>query len=222
MHLVAHPMALHYARTARDGDDVGRARGRRHLLARDLIDAVIHDHDGQVARPHHAYGGEATQRHEDRAVALERNHSALGLRDCDAEGNRTGKPHAAQHVEVLRPMPGGIEIEIGVADPGHDRLFARELRYQPLGQLGAIEDLHARRIDGRSSHAGILLVQFGGAAGLPPVSSGERMKTTGLWVVNACLMDLSRTTDMVLSSVRVWCATAMESSVGRSVRATVT
>src|SRR5204863_2332648 len=39
MHVVAHPMALHYARTARDGDDVGRARGRRHLLARDLIDA---------------------------------------------------------------------------------------------------------------------------------------------------------------------------------------
>ena len=47
------------------------------------------------------------------------------------------------------------------------------------------------------------------------------MNTTGLWVVKACLIDLSTMNGMVASSANVWCVTAMESKVGRNVRATV-
>ena len=84
---------------------------------------------------------EAAEPHQDRAVAFERDHAALGLRDGDTERDRTGKPHAAQHVEILRPVAGGVEIEIGVADAADHRLLVLELADQALGQLGAVENL---------------------------------------------------------------------------------
>ena len=172
------------------------------LLAGDLVDAVVHDHDGEVARLDHADGGEATQRHQDRAVAFERDHAALGLRQRDAERNRAGEPHAAEHVEILRPVAGGIEIEIGVADAGDHGFVAGELRHQTFGQVGAVE--HFRRASiGGSGHGAVPHFNLAAASGFPPVSSGERMKTTGLCVLKACLIDLSTMNGIVASSVSV-------------------
>ena len=119
---------------------VGRLR-RGRLLAGDLIEAVVHDEDGEVARLHHADGGEAAERHQDRAVALERDHAALGLRQRDAERDRAGEAHAAEHVEILRPVAGRVEIEIGVADAADHRLLARELCDQAFGEVGAVPHL---------------------------------------------------------------------------------
>src|SRR5262249_22888771 len=106
------------------------------------------------------------------------------------------------------------------ADPGDHGLVASELRDQALCQVGAVEHLDSRSIDRRRGHVPHL--NLAAAAGFPPVSSGEKMNTTGLCVVNACLIDLSTMNGMVASSVSVWCATAIASSVGRMVRATVT
>ena len=122
MRLVAHPVAVGDAGAAGTATISVDAGGRGLLLAGDLIDAVVHDDDGQVARLDHADGGETAERHQDRAVALERDHAALGLRERDAERDRTGQPHAAEHVEVLRAVAGREEIEIGVADARRSRL----------------------------------------------------------------------------------------------------
>ena len=137
--LVAHPMAVRNAGALGDRDDVGRARRRGRLLAGDLVDAVVPDDDGEIARRHFGDGGEAAERHQDRAVALERDHAAPGLRQRHAERDRAGEPHAAQHVEVLRPVAGAVEVPVGVADAGDHRLVMRELRDEALGQVGAIE-----------------------------------------------------------------------------------
>ena len=92
--------------------------GRGRLRAGDLVDAVVHHDDHEVLRPQHRDGGERAQLHQERAVALERHDRRARLRQRDAERDRHGKPHAAEHVEILRPPPGGPEIEIGVADAG--------------------------------------------------------------------------------------------------------
>src|SRR5450631_2373712 len=196
--------------------------GRGRLPAGDLVDAVVPDDDGQVARRHRRDGGEAAERHQERAVAFERDHAAFRLRQRDPERDRAGQAHAAEHVEILRPVAGGVEIEIGIADAGHDRLVA-QLAHQPPGQIGAVEHLRGAGYGHCGSlRVGTLLGGYFGPAGFPPVSSGERMKTTGLCVSMACLMERSTTNPMVASSVRVWCATASESSTGRMVRATST
>ena len=104
------------------------AAGRRRLLAGDLIEAVVPDDDGEVARLDVGDGGEAAERHQDRAVAFEREHPALRLRQRDAERDRAGQAHAAEHVEVLRPVADGEHVEIGVADAADHRLLVREPR----------------------------------------------------------------------------------------------
>src|SRR5207342_3583644 len=76
-----------------------------------------------------------------RSVAFERNHMPLRLRDGDAERDRDRKSHAAEHVEVLRSLAAGPEIEIGIADAADNGLFALELADQPLGQVEAVHHL---------------------------------------------------------------------------------
>ena len=201
MFFVAHPVAVGDSGTARDGDNIGAARGRGLLPAGDLIDAVVHDDDGQIARLDHPDGSEAAERHQNRAVAFERDDTALGLGERNAEGDRTSESHAAEHVEILRSVPGGIEVEIGIADAGDHGFVAGELRDQPLRQIGAVEHLDSRSVDRRRGHVPHL--NLAAAAGFPPVSSGEKMNTTGLCVVNACLMDLSTMKGMVASSLSV-------------------
>ncbi len=83
MRFVTHPVAAGDARATRDRDDIGGHGRRGLLLAGDLIDAVVHDHDREVARLDHADGGKTPHRHQDRAVAFERNHAALRLRQRD-------------------------------------------------------------------------------------------------------------------------------------------
>ena len=65
----------------------------------------------------------------------------LRLRDGDAERDRHRQPHAAEHVEVLRPLAGRPQIEIGVADAADHRFLVLELADQPLGQLEAVHHL---------------------------------------------------------------------------------
>ena len=78
MGLVANPGAVGDAGAARHRHDVGPVAGRGRLLAGDLVDAVVPDDDGQVARRHRGDGGEAAERHQERAVAFERDHAACG------------------------------------------------------------------------------------------------------------------------------------------------
>src|SRR5262249_56360931 len=94
MVFVAHPVAVRDAGAARDGDDIGTAGGRRLLLAGDLVDAVVHNDDGQVARFHHSDGSKAAERPADPALALQRDHAALWLGERDAEGDGTREAHA--------------------------------------------------------------------------------------------------------------------------------
>ncbi len=131
---------------ARDRHDVSGALGGARLLAGDLVDAVVHDDDGQVAWLQHPDGGQAAERHQDRSVAFQRDDAALGLRQRDAERDRTGKPHAAEHVEILRPVADRIEIEIGIADAGDDGLvraslatsrLVRSFRLSGFGMVGS-------------------------------------------------------------------------------------
>src|SRR5262249_40605110 len=139
--------------------------------------------------------------HQDRAIAFERDHAALWLGERDAEGDGTREAHAAEHVEILRPVPGSVEVEIGIADACDHGLVAGEFCHQPLGQIGAVEHLDSRSIDRRRGHVPHL--NLAAAAGFPPASNGEKMNTTGLCVVNACLIDLSTMNGMVASSVSV-------------------
>ena len=73
-----------------------------------------------------------------RAVTFERDDAAFRLRQRHAQGDRAGEPHAAEHVEILRPMTGGVQIEIGIADAADHRLVVLELLHEELGQRGTI------------------------------------------------------------------------------------
>jgi plasmid stability protein len=161
---------------------LGMAGRRGRLAAGDLVDAVVHHHHGQVVRRQCCDGREAAELHQQRAVAFERDHPALRLRQCDAERDREGEAHAAQHVEILRAMACGPEIEIGVADAA-DHGFVLQFADEALGQ---IESVH---------HLGVALCAGHGRSHLskvlPPVSSGERISATGAWVVIACLIERS-------------------------------
>ena len=133
---------------ARDGDEVGSRRARRRLAAGDLVDAVVPHHDGQVLRRPHGDGRQAAELHQQRAVAFQRDDVAFGLRDGDAERDRDRQPHAAEHVEILRPLAARPQIEIGVADAADDGFLVLELRDQPLGQLEAVHHLGVVRASG--------------------------------------------------------------------------
>src|SRR6185312_3986065 len=214
--LVGGPGAIRKTAAARHRDDVGYRRARRRLAAGDLVHAVVPHHHGQVLRLAHRHGGEAAKLHQERAVALERDDVPFRLRDGDAERDRDGEPHAAEHVEVLRPLPAHPEIEIGVADAADDGFVALQLRHGAPGQLEAVHHLGVVR-----AQRGIL--RHGGphaAKTLPPVNSGDRMKVTGACVARACL--IARSTMKASSSCRVTVCVSMpsESSTGRMVRQT--
>ena len=152
--LVRRPGALRKAGAARHGDEVGAGRGRGRLAAGDLVAAVVHHDDREVLRLEHRDGGEAADLHQQRAVALERDAAPLRLRQRDAERDRAGEPHAAEHVEILRPVAGRPEIEIGVADAA-DHGLVLQRRDQPLGQREAV---HHLRVAGADREDGIMFM----------------------------------------------------------------
>ena len=83
----------------------------------------------------------AAELHQQRAVALERKHAALRLRQRDAKRDREGEAHAAQHVEILRAVAGGPEVEIGVADAADHGFLVLQLRDQARRDVEAVHDL---------------------------------------------------------------------------------
>src|SRR5262249_10849991 len=89
----------------------------------------------------------AAELHQQRAVAFERNDVPARLRDGDAERDRNGKPHAAEHVEILRTLAARPQVEVGVADAADDRFLALELAYQALRQVEAVHHLGIMRAD---------------------------------------------------------------------------
>ena len=123
-------------------------------FASDLIDAVVHDDDGEVAQ---ASTIPMVVR-QPSAIGIEPSPSARSaprsrLEEKRAtERDRAGKAHAAEHVEILRAVAGGIEIEIGIADARDHGFVALEFRHQTPGQVGAVEHLDIRSIDGGSGH----------------------------------------------------------------------
>jgi len=141
------PGALCDARTSREGDDIGAKFGRRDLPAGDLIGAVVHDHDRKVLLPAPRDGGERAKLHQDRTVALQRDHAALRLRQRDPERDRRGQAHAAQHVEILRPPSRGPQVEVGVADAADHRLVVMQPRHQALGDVEAVHHLRLLAAD---------------------------------------------------------------------------
>ena len=90
----------------------------------------------------------------------------LRLRDGDAERDRDRQPHAAEHVEILRPLAARPQIEIGVADAADHRFLVLELRDQPLGQFEAVHHLGVVRASGALR---IVLARRHDANTLPPV-----------------------------------------------------
>ena len=195
--LVGRPGALGDAAGMRDRDRSAEA-GRGLLAAGDLIDAVVPDHDGQVFRPR-----AATVARQPSCIRSDPSPSSattwrFGCAIADAERDRHREPHAAQHVEILRPLSGRPQIEIGVADAADHRFVALELPDQALGQIEAVHHLgvlahRARRVMAR--HA---------AKTLPPVNSGDRMKATGGWIATACLIERSRMKPSSSWRVMVW------------------
>src|SRR6202022_733032 len=142
--------------------------------------------------------------------SLKRENAALGLGQRNAERNREGEAHAAQHVEILRAMAGRPQIEIGIADPADHGFLVLQLREQPRGE---IEPVHHLGVAGRGvAHA---LAHLSNT--LPPVNSGDRISATGACVVMACLIDRSTMNSNSSSRVAVWCSMASESSTGRMV-----
>ena len=115
--------------------------GRRRLRAGDLVDAVVHHDHGEVLRRQRRDRRQRAQLHQQRAVAFEREDAALRLRQRDAERDREGEAHAAQHVEILRAVAGGPEIEIGVADAADHGFLVLQLRDQPRGEVEAVHHL---------------------------------------------------------------------------------
>ena len=125
--------------------------------------------------------------HQQRAISLKRENAALGLGQRDAERNREGEAHAAQHVEILRAVACGPQIEIGVADAADDGFLVLQLRDQPRGEVEPVHHLGvADRLAFLRAHAIAHLSNT-----LPPVNSGDRISATGACVVMACLIDRS-------------------------------
>ena len=118
-----------------------RRRGGGLLGAGDLVDAVVHDDDARF------FGARmAIVARQPSCIRSEPSPSSAitprsRLRQRDAERDRQGEAHAAQHVEVLRPPAARPQIEIGVADAADDGLVVRELGDEPLGQLEAVHHL---------------------------------------------------------------------------------
>src|SRR5438105_130930 len=106
--------------------------------------------------------------------------AALRLCQRDAERDRTGQSHATEHIKVLRPMAGGEQIEVAVADPADDGLVVAELLDQKPGQRRTVERVD--RLSFVAHHGNPQIFSLALAAGLPPVRSGERMKATGACV----------------------------------------
>ena len=88
-------MRLGEAGSAGERDIVGDPGGGGRLAAGDLVEAVVHDHYGQVGRLERCDGGEAAELHQQRAVAFQRDHARARLRQRDAERDRDGEAHAA-------------------------------------------------------------------------------------------------------------------------------
>src|SRR5207244_8013711 len=57
--------------------------------------------------------------------------------------------HAAEHVEILRPVAGGPEIEIGVADAADDGFLVLQFGDEARGE---IETIHHLGVAGRGVH----------------------------------------------------------------------
>ena len=119
--LLARPLATAIATMSVGG------RRRRRLRAGDLVDAVVHHHHGEVLRRERRDGRERAELHQQRAVAFEREDAPLRLRQRNPERDREGEPHAAQHVEILRAVAGGPQVEIGVADAADHGFFVLQL-----------------------------------------------------------------------------------------------
>src|SRR5262249_16263759 len=114
------------------------------------------------------------------------------------EGNGEGEPHAAQHVPVLRPMAGGPQVEIGVADAADHGLFVLQLADQALGDVEAVHHLGIAGGFGLRVHGTAHLSNT-----LPPVRRGLRISATGACVVTACLIERSQINSSSSSRVQV-------------------
>jgi hypothetical protein len=96
-------------------------------------------------------------------------------------------------------MSGAVQIPVGVADTGDHRLVVLELGNEALGQVGAVQSFGVWALyDFQLADFSLSL-----PAGLPPVNSGDRIKATDAWVMNACLIERSTVNGMVASSVSV-------------------
>ena len=186
------------------------------MRAGDLVDAVIHHHHGEVFRRQRRDRRKRPQLHQQRAVALERKYAPVRLRQRHAERDREGEAHAAEHVEILRPVAGGPQVEIGIADAADHGFLVLQLRDQPRGEIEAVHDLG---IAGRGGVGTVHEIAHLSKT-LPPVKSGERISATGACVVMACLMERSTMNSNSSSLVAVWCSIASEASTGRMVRHT--
>jgi hypothetical protein len=116
-------------------------RARRRLPAGDLIDAIVPYDDGEILRRLHRDGGEAAELHQQRAVTFQRDHVPLRLRDRDAERNRDRKPHAAEHVEILRTLAARPQVEIGIADAADDGFATFQLVDDALSECVTVHHL---------------------------------------------------------------------------------
>src|SRR5215471_10148100 len=136
------------------------------------------------------------------------------LSDGDTERNRNGKPHAAQHVEILRPLTARPKVKIGISYATNDCFVVLEVGNEPLRQLEAVHHLGVVRPDRRGrfrahgSHP---------SNTLPPVSNGDRMKVTGACVATACLIERSTVKASSSWRVTVTFSTASELRTGRIV-----
>src|ERR1700727_3170348 len=195
---------------------MARGGSRCRLRARDLIDAVIHHDHAEIPRLERRDRRQATQLHQKRAVAFERKDTPVGLRQRNPERDWKREAHAAQHVEVLRPMTGSPEIEIGIADAADDGFFILQPGDETGGKIGAVHHLvFTRGRIGGLTHGIAHLSNT-----LPPVNSGDKISATGACVVIACLIDRSTMNSNSSSRVAVWCSMASASSTGRMVRHT--
>ena len=153
------------------------AAGRRLLPAGDLIDTIV---QMTIVRLRGLIMP-MVARHPS-AIRIEPSpSSAITPRVGWASAMPSASDRRAPCCRACRPpraVTRGIEIEVGVADAGHHRL-SREPRRKAPGQIGAIEEPRGKRPRGDS------LSQLPRRRGIAPVSNGDRMKATGLWVVNA-------------------------------------
>src|SRR6185312_3820455 len=133
------------------------------------------------------HGCKAAELHQQRAVALERNHVPFRLGDRDTKRNGNSQAHAAEHVEILWALSACPQVEIRIADAANDGFVAFELTDHQLCQLETVHHLRIVAAD----WSGCLGVHRYPSNTLPPVRSGERMKVTGACVAIACLMERS-------------------------------